>query len=89
MCIRDRFKHDRVRIVVEVPDDEIVVPPDLNNLPSELLAQAQAMLSTFEAIRNAPLPPDDTLSGLTAKELERIDAFELRAQIRQQQGRPV
>ena len=89
-----QLKHDRVRLVVEVPDEEIV---NLYNLPAEMLAQAQAMLDKLDAVRNAPLPPDqasdafshDALPELTAKQLERIEAFELRAQMREQQGRPV
>jgi hypothetical protein len=76
--------------VVEVPDEELLTTPsNPYNLAPEVLAQAQAMLEKFDAIRNAPLPPDDTLPELSAKQLERIEAFELRAQYRREQGRPV
>ena len=47
------------------------------------------MLEKYEAIRNAPLPPDEELPEISAKQLERIAAFELRAQMRIEQGRPV
>ena len=83
------LKHDRLRLVVEVPDDEIVNPANPYNLPPEVLALAQAMVDKFEAIRNAPLPSDDELPALTPKQLERIEAVELRAQMREEQGRPV
>ncbi|MFO7984976.1 MAG: hypothetical protein R6U38_03865 [Desulfatiglandaceae bacterium] len=83
------FKSDRVRIKVEVPDSEIVHPPDKDHLPQELHRQAEDMLARLEAIRNAPLPSDDQVPEVTPKQLERIEAFELRAQSREEQGRPV
>jgi hypothetical protein len=36
------------------------------------------MRNRLDAIRNAPLPPDDELPELTAKQRERIAAFALR-----------
>ena len=85
-----QLKHDRLRLVVEVPDEELLTTAsNPYNLAPEVLAQAQAMLEKFDAIRNAPLPPDDTLPELSAKQLERIEAFELRAQYCREQGRPV
>ncbi len=84
-----RLKHDHVRLVVTVPDEEIEPEANTYNLPPELLARAQAMLEKYEAIRNAPLPPDEELPEISAKQLERIAAFELRAQMRIEQGRPV
>ena len=73
-----KLKHDHLRLVVEVPDDEIVTQPNPYNLPSEVLERAAQMRSQLDAIRNAPLPSDDQLSPIAAKTLERIDAFALR-----------
>ena len=72
------LKHDRLRLVVEVPDDEIVNQPNPYNLPPEVLERATQMRSHLDAIRNAPLPPDDQLPPISAKTLERIEAFALR-----------
>ncbi len=82
-----QLKHDRVRIVVEVPDDEIVDTNDSNIMSPDLRRQARAVLSRFEAIRNAPPPPGNEPPELTQKQLERIEAFEMRAQYRIEQGR--
>ncbi|MDP2067244.1 MAG: hypothetical protein Q8K38_14900 [Burkholderiaceae bacterium] len=84
-----QLKHQRVRLMVEVPDDEIVNQPNSYNLPPEVLARAQNMLEKYAAIVNAPLPPDADLPELSAEYQERLDAIELRAQLRQEQGRPV
>lgn len=84
-----QLKHDQLRLVVEVPDDEIIAPPAPCNLPPQVLASAQRMLEKYAAIVNAPLPPDDTLPELSAEYQERLDAIELRAQLRQEQGQPV
>lgn len=73
-----QFKHQRVRLMVEVPDDEIATPPNPYNLPTEVLERAAQMRSHLDAIRNAPLPSDDQLPPISAKTLERIDAFALR-----------
>lgn len=84
-----RLKHNHVRLVVTVPDEE--VEPQINpySLPPELFAQSEAMLEKYEAILHAPLPPDEEPAEISAKQLERIAAFELRAQMRFEQGRPV
>lgn len=84
-----QLKHDQLRLVVEVPDDEIVNQPNSYNLPPEVLARAQNMLEKYAAIVNAPLPLDADLPELSAEYQERLDAIELRAQLRQEQGRPV
>ena len=84
-----KFKSDRVRLKVEVPDNEVIHPSEQDHLPPELHKQAEDMLAKLEAIRNAPLPPDDQLPEVTPKQLERIEAFELCAQYREEQGRPV
>lgn len=83
-----QLKHERLNLIVEVPDDEIVNVTNPYNLPQEVLDQAKEMLAKLEAIRNMPLPPDDELPELTPKQLQHIEAFELRAQMRAEQGRP-
>lgn len=84
-----KLKHEQLRLVVIVPDDEIDTSDNPYNLEPEVLAEAQAMLAKFDAIRNAPQTPDQWLSELSRRQLERIEAFELRAQLRREQGRPV
>jgi hypothetical protein len=81
------FKHSRFKLSVEVPDEEIINenPADV---PQEVLVQAQAMLAKLDAIRNAPLRPDNQDDELTERQRERIEAFELRSQMRIEQGRP-
>lgn len=73
-----QFKHNRVRLVVEVSDDEIVTDANPYNLPLEVLELAAQMRSQLDAIRNAPLSPDDQLPTISVKTMERIEAFALR-----------
>lgn len=73
-----KLKHDHLRLVVEVPDDEIVSQPNPYNLPPEVLERAAQTRSQLDAIRNAPLPSDDQLPPIAAKTLERTEAFALR-----------
>ena len=47
------------------------------------------MLDQYESILNAPVPNDDALPELSAEYTERLQAIDMRAQIRQEQGRPV
>ena len=84
-----RLKHNHVRLVITIPDDEIEVQDNTFNLSPEMLASAEAMLDKLEAVRNAPFSAGDELKSLNAKQLERIEAFELRAEMRKEQGRPV
>lgn len=73
------LRHECLKLIVEVPDEALVTPmPATYNLPPEVLAQAQAMRDRLDAIRHAPLPPDNELPELTAKQRERIAAFALR-----------
>ena len=82
-----RFKHNRFKLSVEVPDEE-VVNENPYNLSQEVLIQSQAMLAKLDAIRNSSLPTGND-EELTEKQLQRMEAFELRAQMRIEQGRPV
>ena len=85
-----QLKHDRLRLVVEVPDEELLATPsNPYNLAPEVLAQAQAMLDKYAAILNAPLPQNADLPELSPEYQDRLEAIDLRAEIRQEQGRPV
>ena len=85
-----QLKHDHLRLLVEVPDDELLTPPaSTYQLSPEQAAQAQTMLDKYQAILNAPMPPDDELPQLSVNFQDRLDAMELRAQLRSEQGRPV
>ena len=87
------LKRDHVRLIVTVPDDELAPQVNPFNLPPEVLQRAVAMRNRIDAVRHAPLPPDEELPEITAKQLDsqldRTAAFELRAQMRTEQGRPV
>ncbi|MDO9105915.1 MAG: hypothetical protein Q7U57_13255 [Methylovulum sp.] len=84
-----RLKHDHIRLIVNVPDDEVELQTTPFGLPAQALSRAQAMLAKYQAILNAPYPPDEDLPELNAEYQERLEAIDLRAQIRQEQGRPV
>lgn len=72
-----KLKHERVRLLVTVPDEE--VDTSLRDLVSEdVLLRARAMREHLDAVRDAPLLPDDALPDLTPKQIDRIQAFELR-----------
>lgn len=76
-----QLKNATLRLLVNVPDEEIEMQAPRNLLP-EVVERAKATLVRMEAIRNAPLPPDSGLPELTEKQLERIEAFELRDEIK-------
>ena len=84
-----KLKHDHLRLVVLVPDDELETQSTPYELSPDVLRKAEEMRQRIDAARRAPLSPDEELPEITAKELERIEAFELRAQMRREQGRPV
>ncbi|HBA67479.1 MAG TPA: hypothetical protein DCZ48_15160 [Methylococcaceae bacterium] len=77
-----RLKHGKVRVIVTVPDDEVEVQDDAYTLPPEVLAMAKAMEEKLDRIRNAPPPADEDLPPLTQKQLDRIEAFALREEVR-------
>lgn len=84
-----RFKHDQIRVIVNVPDDEIEPKIMPFSLSVQAISRAQNMLEKYQAILNAPFPPDEDLPELNAEYQDRLEAIDLRAQIRQEQGRPV
>jgi len=68
---------DRLRVVVEVPEQEMVKPR--GKAPAATLGgYAGALKSRLDAIRNKPLPPDDELPEFTEKQRSRIEAFAFR-----------
>lgn len=79
-----RLKHGKVRVIVTVPDDEVEVEvqDDAYTLPPEVLAMAKAMEEKLDRIRNATPPADEGLPPLTQKQLDRIEAFALREEVR-------
>nr|VFK80663.1 MAG: hypothetical protein BECKSD772D_GA0070982_11387 [Candidatus Kentron sp. SD] len=82
-----QLKRQYLRLIVEVPDTEIIeMPNEASNTPTaifpnlspEVIALAQTLRNRLDAVRHAPLPPDDELPEFTEKQLDRIRAFELR-----------
>lgn len=63
---------------MNVHDEDIVTSENPYSLSSEAMEHALVMRERLDAIRNAPVPPDDKMSELTGKQLERIAAFDLR-----------
>ncbi len=84
-----RLKHDHIRLIVNVPDDEVELQTTPFSLTAQAISRAQTMLEKYQAILNAPFSPDEDLPELSAEYQERLEAMDLRAQIRQEQGRPV
>lgn len=81
-----KLKRERLRVMVEVPDEEIekgsTPESEPLDLPEELKKQARETLDRLAEIRNSPLPPEDELPDLTSKQEERIQAFALREEIK-------
>jgi hypothetical protein len=84
-----KLKHDYLRLLVLVPDEEIETPKPAYQLPTDDLVRVQSMLAKYQAILDAPFQPDEDLPELGDEYQERLEAIDLRAQIRQEQGRPV
>lgn len=82
-----RLRHPMVTI--QVPDEESATASALNSLPSEVLTIAAEMRKRLDAIRHATLPPDHQLSAISEKTIERMAAFEVRAEYRREQECPV
>ncbi len=71
-----RLRHQRIKVVVEVPDMEI---DDSSYLPTpEAQKIADEIDKQIDAALNAPLPINEDLPALTEKEKSRIAAFALR-----------
>lgn len=77
-----QLKHERVKVIVDVPDHEVVFQGAPYELPPEVVAMAKEMEERLDRIRNQPLSGADDLPALTDKQLERIEAFDLRDEVR-------
>lgn len=77
-----QLKHHRIKVIVDVPDIEIATKQTPYNLPSEVVEMAKKMEKEMDRIRNQPMPSENDLPLLSEKQLERIEAFELRDEIR-------
>jgi len=73
-----RLKHQRIKVMVEIPDSEIETVGTPYNLPPEVVEMANKMEKVTDEILNASLLPDEALPELTEKQLDRIEAFALR-----------
>lgn len=76
-----RFKHHKFDVIVSIPDDEVVYDPQSQSALDALLAlnPDDQWLLLMKAIESRVLAtPDDELPELTAKQLERIEAYEAR-----------
>jgi len=51
-------------------------------IPNEVRLRAQEMLERMEAIGNAPMPVDEDIPELSAKQLDRMGAAALRDEIK-------
>jgi len=81
-----KLKYTKVTVTIVVPDEEIEIDEQISVAP-EIERTAQKMLQQFENIRNAPIPDEKEIPAWTEKKQERLEAFELRRQIREEQGR--
>jgi len=75
-----RLRHPRVRVQVTVPDEEIENSAPFD-APPEVVERARAMLARMDAIKNAPVSPEEQTAELSEKQQERIKAFALRDEI--------
>lgn len=69
-----KLRRQPLRVIVEIPESAIDAPPATEALD----AYAADLVARLDAIRHAPLPPDADQPPLTAKQIERFDAFALR-----------
>jgi hypothetical protein len=85
-----QLKHRQFKLMIDLPDDEVLTTTaPAYKLSAAEVAQAQATLDKFQSIMSAPLPPDEALPLVSTDYQDRLDAMELRAQLRAEQGRPV
>ena len=96
-----QFRHQRVAVRVEIPDEEVVSegaafpehtarpPRERNRSPEKIPTvqkRAQEMPDTLASIRARPIDEAD-LPEWTEKKQQRREAFELRSQVRTEEGR--
>lgn len=75
-----KLRRNNVRLVVMVPNEEVetVAQPEVDlrqyGLRQEVIEAARKTQARYDAIRNAPLPPDDELPPLPEDFEERVTA---------------
>jgi len=79
-----RLKHKTV--VVEIADDELESRSGLYDLPEDILMDARHLQARFETIRNAAPIPEEDVQELTKKQLQRVEAFTIREELRKERG---
>ena len=85
-----QLKRGRVRLLVEVPDDEVLASPPSGMetqeaayvLPPEVVAIARVAEERLDQIRNTPLQEETELPLPPAKQVDRIAAMALRNELR-------
>ena len=76
-----RFKHRKFEVVVSIPEEELETSLAPQSALDTLLAQTpdDPWLQRMKAIESRVLStPDDQIPEITAKQLDRIEAFGLR-----------
>jgi hypothetical protein len=75
-----QFRHQSFRVVVDVPDEEILDDgtEPVCDIPPEVRQRAAEMRERLDRIRTQPQPADAELPQLSEKALERIEAFKQR-----------
>lgn len=87
------LKHQRVRVRVEIPDQEIIdaqapLPTyDLADFPPDIRDKVERMATMAEQARQKALPASATLAPESEEEQQRWAAVELRNASRAEQGR--
>ncbi len=67
------LRDERVRVIVEIPDDAIFT----TDLTPQLDERSRALVAALDAIRNAPWPAE-AIDDISPKAAERLAAFALR-----------
>ncbi len=81
-----KLKNELIRVIVEIPDSEVEMADNLYNLPEGVLIEARKIQDKFEKIRSASLTPDNESPELTEKQMQRLEAIEIREEIRKERG---
>ena len=74
------FRHQSFRVVVEVPEEEILdgASAMVLDVPPEIRQHANRMRERLDQIRSLPQSHDAQLPPLSEKTIERIEAFKQR-----------
>ena len=70
------LREERVRVIVEIPDDAIFT----TDLTPQLDERSRALVAALDAIRNAPWPAE-AIDDISPKAAERLAAFALRKDV--------